>query len=187
MPSKKFSAEDLREFLESVDKFLHRKHKLVLMGGSALSLGFYGSYLTNDIDAMGKVPSDLERACERARQETGLEVPVSRCKIQYIPDGATRRLVNVFNLHNLSVWTLDPYDIALSKVARGEKKDLDALAELHSAHPLSLSILTERFLKEMNDMPGSERALNDNFLALIDVLFGSEEAFRVRDKLPNYF
>jgi hypothetical protein len=188
--SRSFTPAELRQFLEALDRLVHRTVKIVVIGGGAIALAYGIDRNTRDIDttADSKLRS-IRKAIEQARRETGLEIPISDSggRVGAVPSNSDARLIRVMpELDNLEVWALEAHDLALSKGYRGESQDLAAIKRLHKAVALELEVLIDRYLTEMRPYaPGSDERLDEKFVALIDALFGEIESERVEEMLAG--
>lgn len=178
---RKYSGNELRLFLIAVDSYVSKPEKLVIVGGAAIALVGDVNYGTVDIDTWNSLSRSLESAFVCARTATGLTVPVEHAGVIDPPENFEDRLVQVLpELQKLSVFVLDPHDVTLSKTVRGLRKDLDAIIRLHTSIPLDLSTLISRYTGEMSSVIGNRRAIDQHFLRLIEILYGEDEAERVR-------
>ena len=71
----------------------------------------------------------------------------------------------------------------LLKTARAEAHDLDAVEDIHRAHPLSLETLIERYRETLPQVMGPKSRFKLNFLAVIARLFGEDEALVLEKRL----
>ncbi len=125
-------AEEMRQFLQQLAQRYTEPANLYLIGGGALCL-LGNPRRTLDLDYVG---DDLhlnpfQRIIEQVAREMKLEVePVPLATFIPLPDGADERslLLGVFG--SISVRIFDPYSIALSKLDRGTKIDLQDDARL---------------------------------------------------------
>jgi uncharacterized nucleotidyltransferase DUF6036 len=183
---RKFTSLQLIEFLIAVDNQLSSPQRIMVLGGGALALAHDDCYRTNDIDLWNTPSDELLRACEVARNETGLRVELKRSTVSDVPYDAEDRVIQILpDMHFLEVLVFDVYDVALSKTIRGYEKDNDALIALHKRSPLDQEILVERYLTEMGHVVGNLRAIDQRFLVLISYLYGDDVAEEVGRRLPN--
>lgn len=75
---RKFVTDELRSFLEAVDRNLSSPHRITVIGGTAAALAYRAGGGTRDIDIAENLPADLQEAITQARKETGFEIPVER-------------------------------------------------------------------------------------------------------------
>ena len=82
-------------------------------------------------------------------------VGVAQVPVNY-EDRLTEVLPGTFN--HLSLFALDPYDLALSKLERNAQRDRDDVKHLALSVPLDLNMLQERYQKELRpDLGNPER------------------------------
>lgn len=130
MKVKRHNAAELKRFLVAVDRALTRRVSLIVIGGSALSLGYGVTSVTTDIDTYGGVvatggmrdidtfghrtasasdgPAGLDAiddAARTARADTGLDIPIAESTIAQFTDGFETRLLRVLpDLERLELW-----------------------------------------------------------------------------------
>lgn len=168
---KTYLAEELTRFLQAVDGALDQPTEVIVIGGTAAALHYGVKNPTRDIDTWTKITESLARAVEKAREDTGLEVPVGKSGIAEAPERMEERIERVLpQLQRLKVFVPEKHDLALMKMLRADQHDLDAITEMHSNSPLTLDVLVQRFEDEM-DPVGNPRTIQANFLALIECLF----------------
>jgi uncharacterized nucleotidyltransferase DUF6036 len=181
-----FTPEELRRFLKAADARLSARVEMIVLGGGALAVAWDVDLGTSDIDTWTSVPPPLRRAVDHARKDTGLRVPVFHASVSDAPYHFEDRLLRVLpELRRLIVFVPDPYDVALSKTCRGYQKDIDAIAALHGRHPLDREVLVGRYLDEMSHVTGDPGRIEQNFVLLVDRLYGEIEADRVKDLLRD--
>lgn len=72
------------------------------------------------------------------------------------------------------------------EMVRGYENDIQAIEEIHLSYPLDLNILTERFMEEMSQVNGDARYIRQNFLMMIEKLFGPEEVEKAELVTENW-
>jgi hypothetical protein len=115
------------------------------------------------------------------RAATGLDVPIERGAVAdapYFYEDRIRRALP--RLKKLRMIVPERHDLALMKVVRGDRHDIDVIAEIHTKHPLKLATLVKRFEEEMGHVIKYERTLRLQFRLLIEQLFGKEAARSIR-------
>lgn len=152
---------------------------MTVIGGSAAAL--YGvSSGTVDIDTLEPTPPPLQRAIVQARIETGLNIPVVPAAVADVPWNYQDRLqAEPGNWSQLTVYKLEPHDLALSKAVRGAENDFAAIEALHQIVPLDRGILVSRHLDEMDHAIGDPARHDMQFVVMIERLYGDAEAERV--------
>lgn len=129
-------ADSLSRFFAVVGVRLSEPANLYVLGGGALAL--LGSpRRTRDLDVVGSdIPaqqssSPLQTALEQVAQEMKIGVdPVPFDEFIPLPSGAELRHRLVGQYGKLTVYVFDPYSIALSKVERGFKTDIEDVSFL---------------------------------------------------------
>jgi hypothetical protein len=155
MALRRFDATELTTFLRAVDHELSIPITIVLIGGSALSLGYGTATSTSDIDTYGSMVAELEAAAALARVTTGLPVGIADSTIAQLPTGYEERLVRALpELVRLTVLIVDAHDLAASKLLRGNDHDRQQLKRLHDLAPLDRALLNERFDDLLRDVVG---------------------------------
>jgi hypothetical protein len=175
--------EEIRAFFEVVDRHLTATTSLVIIGGAAAAFHRAES-TTNDVDTVDAPGSALVTAIEQAIAETGLFVPVSRSSVAQMPWNYEDRLERQLpELKYLEVWILEKHDLTLSKIVRGVEHDLQQLEEIHRNSGLDFEILVERFRTEMASVVGDPIRIRQNFLALVERLFGELKRVSAEQRL----
>lgn len=151
----RYAVDDLSRFLDALDEALDVPARLVVIGGSALVLGFGGTAATSDIDTYESRPERIEEAAKAARAKTGLAIPIKDSTIAQLPHGFDERLTRVLpHLKKLEIHVLDRHDLAASKLIRGNEHDRQQLSQLHQLAPLDLDTLVARFRSLLADLVG---------------------------------
>jgi hypothetical protein len=177
MSLSRYAVEDLTRFLEALDAALVGPARLVVIGGSALVLGYGGTAATTDIDTYESRSRIIEEAAEAARASTGLNIPIADSGIAQIPADFEERLVRVLRqLQKLQIHVLDRHDLAASKLVRGNEHDRQQLAQLHELVPLDLDTLVVRFKELMRDFVGDPTEPWWALRHLVGELWGELEA-----------
>jgi hypothetical protein len=157
---------------------------MILIGGSAVAIGYEVDVGTQDIDTFQSDLALIERAALQAREETGLKIPLSNAAVADVPWNYRGRLVPVLPaLRKLSVFALEKHDLALSKVIRGSEQDLQQLAELHRLQDLDFETLVNRFIAEMDHVIGDPKRLHLSFVVLIEELYGELQGIEARRRI----
>jgi hypothetical protein len=169
---RRFLPSELKTFLAAVDAALPDRVFMILLGGGAAALGYGVRSGTKDLDTLTEI-SEIEAAIQRAREQTGLSIPVEPTPVADLPDEFESRLVRVLpDFRHLELLVPEAHDLALSKLVRAHAGDLAALEELHARHPLSFDTLVARYRDEMSQAIGNPVRLEQNFLLGVHVLFG---------------
>jgi len=140
---------------------------------------------SGDIDVVSVEGQGFAEACERVGARLGLPIPVQRVGVFDAPYSYEARLEQAPGLHfkNIEVMLPERHDWALMKAARGAESDLDHVEQVHQLGAFDLATLVERF-GEMQFV-GPPRRLRQNFLALIERLFGTAAAEQADRALPE--
>jgi hypothetical protein len=123
---------EIQAILNAMGKRVPPASRLILIGGSALSL-LGNPRPTIDIDFIGDDlhPEPLHQAILRIAEELEVDVePVPLDRFIPLPQGNEGRTIRVGQFGNLEIFIADPYSIALSKLDRGSDTDYDDLVFL---------------------------------------------------------
>ena len=174
-----FGRAEIVKFLQAVDRHAKRPFRMVIIGGAAASLHYGAAGGTLDIDTANNV-AGLEHACDAARKETGLDIPVSSVPIAESPWEYEDRLqrVSIRGLKKLDVLVPEKHDWALMKITRLLEKDIEDIQEVSRTVGLDRKVFLDRFLKEMTHLEPRTR-LVQQFLTMMEELFGESEANRM--------
>lgn len=175
--------KELKELFARIDRRLLKSIDLFVIGGAAAILGYNVVKETNDVDLDGSVDSELNRIFQEEASSLGLDLFLSSRGVFVPPDGYRERMMfHDFPKKKLRVWTLDQYDLAISKMDRGIGKDFADIRRVHQEAPYEESLLVQIFIDEYLNVSvlGNKREKMMNFLDLIAQLFGDEAMNRVR-------
>lgn len=182
-----FAAREIRAFLKAVDRHAEAPSRLVVIGGAAAALSFRSTSGTADIDTANN-STGLRRACERARDETGWEMPLGPAGVFDGPYEYESRLkrVRIRGLRKLQVLVPEKHDWALMKIVRLIEKDIEDIKEVAKATGLDKDVFLNRFLDEMTHVVGRRETLILNFLAMMEELYGKVEADRMEKAIRSH-
>lgn len=181
---KRFTPEELVLFLRAIDTCLEAEASMILIGGSAVAIGYEVDVGTQDIDTFQSDLVLIAHAARQAREVTGLKIPVSNAGVADVPWNYRDRLVPLLpELCKLSVFTLEKHDLALSKAIRGSEQDLQQLAELHRLQVLDFETLVHRFITEMDHVVRDPKLLLLSFVVLIEELYGESQGIEARRRI----
>lgn len=174
----KYGPDDLKRLLMSIDAHLDRKVEIILIGGTAALLAYKATRLTHDIDSYSQITAALEKAYELAKEETGLEIPLSQAGVADGPYHFEDRLVlyEDVSFKHLIVMIPEIYDFILMKTIRGYAHDLDVIEEISKTNEVRKDVLIERFETDMKHIIGNENNLKQNFAAVLGRCFGDDIA-----------
>jgi hypothetical protein len=182
--SRAFGANEIRAFLEAVDRHLMVTVRIELLGGSAAALAHGATSTTVDMDTFNEVDAALVDAVARAKEESGFEIPVSQAAVADVPYHYLERLERQLPaLERLEVWVLEKHDLVLSKAVRCFEHDLQQIIEIHQHGALSFDVLVDRFASEMTHAMGDEKRIRDNFLIMIEWVFGEVQRVAAETRL----
>jgi hypothetical protein len=168
---KTFLRQELERFLTAVDDALDQSFEVVVIGGSAAALHYGVARATHDIDTWTNVGAALAAAAGRAREVTGLDVPLQKSGVADAPAEFESRLERILpKLTRLKVFVPEKHDLALMKAVRCYEHDLEAIAGIHVHSPLDLDVLVQRFTEEMTPI-GEPTRIRNNFLVVVERLF----------------
>jgi hypothetical protein len=152
------------EFLADIDQSLSEAVELHCLGGFVLTALCGIPRTTADLDYVSVIPHqaavDLERIAGRDSDLTKKH----KVFLQMVggladhPENYEDRLTTLsLGLKKLTVRTLEPYDLVLSKLARNNAKDMQDVEALAKKLGLKFDVLIERFQTEMDWVPNRER------------------------------
>lgn len=166
-----FPRGQIQKFLRAVDRSLKEPVTVLVIGGTAATLRYGATRVTQDIDTLSAISKALADAASEARAKTGLDIPINRVTVADAPEDYESRLERVLpRLKRLRVLIPERHDLVLMKAMRAYEHDLQVIGEIHAHAPLSLDILVGRFLDEMSPI-GDPRRIRQNFLLVIEHLF----------------
>jgi len=157
--------------LQTLDRHLTAAAELCLFGRAALCLGYPGSpeifQRTRDVDGILSLEwlaaPDENVDFWLAQQATNLELHATGLYLTHLfremevivqPDWITRRVRLNLPLTRLTVYRPATVDLVLTKMARGDDKDLDDIRFLLSREPLALEQLQVAFARaRLPDVP----------------------------------
>jgi predicted nucleotidyltransferase len=180
---RKYTNKDVQTLLKAIDANLDKKFEITLIGGAAALLAYKATRLTQDIDSFNKIAA-LESAYEKAKKDTGLEIPLSQAGVADVPYNFEDRLVEYkrLKLKKLIIKIPEIHDFILMKTIRGYEHDLDVIEEISKKNKISKEVLIERFETEMNHVVGNNQMLKLNFAATLSRCFGEDVANNWADK-----
>jgi hypothetical protein len=164
MPAKSI-LEPWKSFFTEIDNSLHEELTLHCLGGFVMTMLYSLDRPTADVDVL---PLGSNAVTETLIALAGEGSPLHRKHKVYlqvvgvapIPFNYEERLTEIFAraLNYLSVFALDPYDLALSKIERNTQRDRDDVKHLARTVPFDLDVLKERYLRELRpDLGNPER------------------------------
>ncbi|CAN5513666.1 hypothetical protein BH10BDE1_BH10BDE1_13790 [soil metagenome] len=181
---KRYSDQEIIEFLKAIDRNLKTEHKIVIIGGTAATIGYGFKNATQDIDTANSVKG-LKKAIELAQKETGFDIPVGEAAVFDAPYEHESRLIQFepHNFKNLKVLYPEAMDLIFMKMMRLETHDLLAIKHIQREIKATPDQFLYRFKKEMSHVTKNRRDLEFNFLAMMEELFGEETSRRINAKI----
>ncbi|MCI0442847.1 DUF6036 family nucleotidyltransferase [bacterium] len=173
----KYTSKDVQTLLKSIDANLDKKFEIILIGGAAALLAYKATRLTQDIDTFNKIGT-LKYAYNRAKQDTGPEIPLSQAGVADAPYNFEDRLVEYkkLKLKKLIIKIPEIHDFILMKTIRGYEHDLDVIEEISKRNKVSKEVLIARFESEMGHVIANKQMLLVNFAATLSRCFGEVAA-----------
>ena len=170
---KRFTKTEIERLLKAIDANLESTAEIIIIGGAAALLGYKATRITADIDSFNKV-SALKEAYEKAKDETGLKIPLSQAGVADGPYNFEDRLITYkrLKLKKLTLQIPEIHDLILMKTIRGYEHDLEVIEEIYKKNKVSEKILIERYEIEMDHVIGNKRTLDLNFAAVLSRCFG---------------
>ena len=181
---KETNANELFELLESLSFFVEEKVQMYALGGTALTiLGIKPSTL--DIDINIDATKQYNYLCKIFKQIGFKRIGTIRWLTQeglafdlfygsnilgtkLLPDCLElAKFIKSFG--KIGLYTLSPYDIIISKLARGDKRDFIDIKHIFEYEKIDLAKLTERYLNTMELSIVAN--YKQKFLDLIEIMF----------------
>lgn len=101
-----------------------------------------------------------------------------------LPIGYEDRLRRVLHeLVHLQVFVVDPYDLACSKLLRGNAHDRDHLIALHAIEPFEQHRLVATYREFLNTFVGDPTEPQWSLVHLVDEIWGELDAVALRREL----
>jgi len=173
---KQFGSDEIARFLRAADKQMSKRFDVVIIGGAAAALSFGAESSTLDVDTATSV-APIEGAFEKARKETGLEIPIGRTPVFEAPYEYESRLKRLARrgLKKLRIFVPDKHDWAFMKIVRLYDKDIEDIKEVAAKIGFDKDLFLKRFIDEMTHIEPAKR-LVQYFVAMMEELYGKDEA-----------
>lgn len=180
---KYFRKMEILRLLRATDRHLKKPFTVVIVGGAAAALSFKAMSGTLDIDTATSL-GPIEDALSMAAQETGLDMPVGRTLVFEAPYEYESRLkpIRVRGMTKLRILVPEKHDWALMKMTRLYEKDIADIQEVSETIGFDRHVFLRRFIEEMTHIEPSKRLVQD-FLAMMQELYGGEEARRMEEEI----
>ena len=156
--------KELLDFIAEFDRSMARKMDVIAVGGTALTLlGKKAS--TKDIDFCFISRNDRERfinAAEKIGYENktnkligrGIEVDVYAEGYIFcvqLPEDYAKRAVKIKEMQKLTVYTLNPLDLVITKAARFSDRDREDINTILDGYEIDQSEFVERWIGTMRN------------------------------------
>lgn len=173
-----YGPDDIKKLLVSIDSHLNQKAQIILIGGTAALLAYKATRLTQDIDTFSKITKALNKAYKLAKQDTGLDIPLSQASVADAPYNFEDRLVPYKDIifKHLVVVVPEIHDFILMKSVRGYQNDMDVIEEISKKNKINKKTLIERYSDEMDHVIGDKEKLKQNFVVVLARCFGEKFA-----------
>jgi hypothetical protein len=182
-----YGKNDIERFLLAIDHELDRPFRVTIIGGTAAALAYQLIDYTRDIDTAGSI-SPIEDAYERAKKKTGLNIPFGPASVFDAPYDYEKRLCchKISGLRSLTIHVPERHDLVLMKIVRADARDLVAAQQMHRVEPLLMENFIHLMDQEMTHITGNKHRTLNNFLALIELLYGAVMAKKTRIRLKDW-
>ncbi len=141
---------------------MHEEVRMDCMGGFVVTMVYGFSRPTGDLDALKIIPkaaglSMLELGMQGGPLHKKYKIYLDQVGVAKVPEDYESRLAEIFpkTFKHLRLFTLDPYDLALSKLERNIQRDRDDVLHLARTVPFDVEILKQRYEKELRYQMGN--------------------------------
>lgn len=148
--------EPWMSFLSELDASAKEEVKLHCLGGFVVTMLYGLARTTADLDVLmiaprGEGQSLLQIAGKGSELHKRYGVYLDLVTVATVPEDYDQRLTEMFPwiFRRLRLFAFDPYDIALAKLERNIQRDRDDIKYLARTVPFNLSLLKERYEKEL--------------------------------------
>jgi hypothetical protein len=154
-------AQPWRAFLADLDTLATHEVRLHCCGGFVVTMRYGLARTTAALDVLSILPNEDQRTLARAagqgsalRETHGVYLDV--VTVAAYPDGYEGRLTEMCPglFRHLRLLALDPHDLVLTKLTRNADRDRSDVEYLATAVPLDMSVLRERYQREMRPYVG---------------------------------
>jgi len=166
MPTSSRPQQPWDGFLKELDSAVDTIVRLDCIGGFAVTQIYGLDRPTGDVDVVELAPdiatkTIIHLGIQGGALHTKYGVYLDHVGVAKLPENYGERLIEIFAgaYKNLRLMAVDPYDLALSKLERNNQKDRDDVRHLARSVPFDLSLLKERYAKELRwqlGVPGRE-------------------------------
>jgi len=150
-----------RAFLAELDALVTHDVHLHCCGGFVVTMRYGLARATADLDVLSILPNDDQPTLARAAgQDSALHkthgVYLDVVTVATHPDSYERRLTEMYPgvIRYIRLLALDPHDLVLTKLPRNADRDRGDVEYLATAVPLDVSVLRQRYQREMRPYLG---------------------------------
>lgn len=148
--------EPWKSFFSEIDAAVTGRVELHCLGGFVVTMLYGLPRPTADVDVLTIAPKDetaslLEMAGKGSVLHKKYGIYLDPVAVATVPEDYDQRLTEMFSgvFKHLRLLAFDPYDLALAKLERNIQRDRDDVKHLARSVPFDLSLLKERYEKEM--------------------------------------
>jgi hypothetical protein len=154
-------AEPWRAFLAALDALVTHDVRLHCCGGFVVTMRYGLARTTADLDVLSILPGADQRTLAGAagrgstlHKTYGVYLDV--VTVATHPDSYESRLSEMYPglFRHIRLLALDPHDLVLTKLTRNADRDRSDVEYLATAVPLDVSVLRERYQREMRPYVG---------------------------------
>ena len=150
-----------RAFLAELDALVTHDIHLHCCGGFVVTMRYGLARTTADLDVLSILPTEDQRTLARAAgQDSALHkthgVYLDVVTVATHPDSYEGRLTEMYPgvFRYIRLLALDPHDLVLTKLTRNADRDRGDVEYLATAVPLDVSVLRQRYQREMRPYVG---------------------------------
>ena len=150
--------EDVLDFLRELGRVARQPCRIDVGGSIALILRDLIARHTDDVDAVDEVPATIRNQHDqvnRLADRYGLRL--THFQSHYLPDGWARRVASFGVFGQLTVFLVDPVDVAVGKLFSRRDKDLDDVRHLRPH--LDWPTVVSRLRSSTNSLRADARSL----------------------------
>lgn len=183
---KRYTEDQIVEFLKAIDRHLSKPAELIIIGGTAATLAYKFKRATQDIDTANSIDK-LATAIKMAKEETGFDIPVSKSGVFDAPYEYESRLVpfEPKQFKKLSVKVPEAIDLIMMKMMRLQAHDIEAIKQIITEKSVTVDELLGRFSAEMDHVIKSRLDVETHFLTMIETCFSEEQSMRCKRKISK--
>jgi hypothetical protein len=151
-------------FLSELDSAVDEEVRLDCIGGFVVAVVYGFARATGDLDVLEIAPMQAGRSLLELGRPGGLlhkryKMYLQHVGVVHVAEGYKERLTEIFpaTFEHLRLFSLDPYDLALSKLERNIQRDRDDVRHLARTIPFDLEVLKQRYQKELRWQLGNPK------------------------------